>query len=369
MKGEMHSGKARSALLSDCLRRNRMALLLLLLTFLTGIAIFYLYDLPREPLLYAGLLLLVFALILFALELLPAQRRAAARKRNLAGILAEWNRLGSPASAEEADYQEMLRRLGTTMEELTARYAAERLDMCDYYTTWVHQIKTPIAVMKLNLSDDTEEGRALSAELFRIEQYVEMVLSYIRLEGETNDLVIREYVLDDLIREVLRKYASQFILRHLKLSYEPTDLRIVTDQKWFCSILEQLISNAVKYTPEGTITIRVEKGAYADSKTSPTIPPASDGGYESLLSCISDRGASEYLLSVSDTGIGIAPEDLPRIFEKGYTGINGRLDRRSSGIGLYLCKKAADKLALSLHVESTPGEGSRFCIGFHTGFL
>lgn len=232
----------------------------------------------------------------------------------------------------EEDYQEMIKILGKKVDELNNEFENERQDMLDYYTIWVHKIKTPIAVMRFMIgNEDTEENRALSAELFRIEQYVEMVLQYIRLGSETNDLVISEYKLDDLIRDSIRKYAQQFIYRKIKLCYEPTNIKVVTDRKWFSCILEQILSNAIKYTPQGMVTIGVNE----------------DG-----------------VLRIADTGIGIAAEDLPRIFEKGYTGINGRLGQKSSGLGLYLCKKAADKLAITIEVESEPGNGSVFVLKF-----
>ena len=207
---------------------------------------------------------------------------------------------------------------------------AARRDMADYYATWVHQIKAPIAVMKVMLQqEDTPENRELSAELFRVEQYVEMALCYVRLGEGASDLVIQEYDLDPVIRKAVRKYAGQFIRRKIRLIYEGTDVRVLTDEKWLSFIIEQLLSNAVKYTAEGSVTISVDEGKK---------------------------------LSVTDTGIGISPEDMPRIFEKGYTGYNGRLDKKSTGLGLYLCRKAADRLGHVLTAESEPGKGSRFTI-------
>ena len=213
-------------------------------------------------------------------------------------------------------------------QELAEDFAAQREDMLDYYTTWVHQIKTPIAVMKLYLAEETPEHRAMAAELFRMEQYVDMVLQYLRLGSGENDLVIEEYKLDELIRETVRKFAAQFVLRKLRLTYVATEKTIVTDRKWFCCILEQLLSNAIKYTPEGGVTVAVE----------------------------GDK------LYISDTGIGIAPEDLPRIFEKGYTGQNGRLERSASGLGLYLTRRAAELLHIPIAVESRLGQGTTFTL-------
>ena len=171
----------------------------------------------------------------------------------------------------------------------------------------------PASAPRHTLGAESPEHRAMGAELFRMEQYVDMVLQYLRLDGGENDLVITRCDLDELIREAVRRYGPQFVLRKLSLHYEPTERTVVTDRKWFVCILEQLLSNAIKYTPEGCITIRLEGDC----------------------------------LRISDTGIGIAPEDLPRIFEKGYTGENGRLERTSSGLGLYLVR-----LILELHNAS-----------------
>lgn len=176
---------------------------------------------------------------------------------------------------------------------------------------------------------DTRENQELKSELFRIEQYVEMVLYYVRLGEGGSDLVIQEHDLDDIIRKAVRKYAGQFVRKRIRLVYQGTDIRVMTDEKWLSFIIEQILSNAVKYTSRGEVTITVDE---------------------------------KKRISIADTGIGIAAEDLPRIFEKGYTGYNGRVERKSTGIGLYLCKMAADKLGHKLSAESEPGKGSRFTI-------
>ena len=157
-----------------------------------------------------------------------------------------------------------------------------------------------------------------------------MALCYLRLGEGASDLVIKEYPLDDMIRKAIRKYAGQLIRRKLRVIYEGTDICVLTDEKWLVFIIEQLLSNAVKYTVSGNVTITVDR--------------------------------EKKQLSISDTGIGISPEDLPRIFEKGYTGYNGRLDKKSTGIGLYLCRTAADKLGHKLTAQSTVGKGSSFTI-------
>ena len=168
-------------------------------------------------------------------------------------------------------------------------------------------------------------ARTLLEDLFRIEQYVEMVLTYMRLGSDSTDYVFRECELDGVIKGCLRKFASQFIGRSLRLSYEGTEQTVVTDEKWLAFVLEQLLSNALKYTTQGGITITVSEGS---------------------------------VIAIQDTGFGIAAEDLPRIFEKGYTGYRGREDKRASGIGLFLCKKICDNLGVKIWAESKIGEGT-----------
>jgi len=231
----------------------------------------------------------------------------------------------------EEDYQEMIAILMRKLESVSAEYDKELQNTDEYISTWVHQIKIPISVMRMVVSDkDGDEFIAIKNELFRIEEYVDMLLQYIRLDSSYNDLVVREQKLDDIIKRTIHKYAPQFIMKKLTLSYDGTDKVVVTDSKWLAIIIDQIISNAIKYTQNGGITISV----------------------------------NDNVLSIADTGIGIAPEDLPCIFERGYTGINGRINDRASGIGLYLAKKASDMLSLEIQVESELGKGSTFKIIF-----
>lgn len=320
----------RKRALKDVLKKNRAALLLFAAATAVNGTVFFLYGIMSEPFIYAEVLILLFLVLFLSVayvrELRASEKRGACMSAILSGGMSELD----PRYCSEEELAEMIAFLAGETGRLRTEYEERKNEADEYYTTWVHQIKIPISVMKLRLNDDTEECRALSAELFRIEQYVEMVLDYVRLEGKVNDLVVRAYPLDDIIREVLRKNAQQFIYKKLRLVYEGTCETVVTDKKWLGFILEQLISNAVKYTPEGEIRIAAGKNE----------------------------------VSVSDTGIGIAPSDLPRIFEKGYTGLNGRLDRKSSGLGLFLVKKAAELISVSVDCESKIGCGSTFTVRF-----
>ena len=321
-------------ILKEVLKRNRAAIRLFALINVFQLAVFLLYDVMMEPLLYAALVSFTVLVVFVTVDFFREKKRHADRQRAVNSVAKDWMSLPAAQSLAEEDYHQMVAAVGKRMEQLVTEYETQRQDQLDYYTAWVHQIKTPIAVMKLKLAGDTTENRLLLMELLRIEQYVDMVLQYIRLSSQTNDLLIREYSLDGLIRESVRKFAPLFLEKKLRLDYHPVEKTIVTDKKWFICILDQLISNAVKYTPSGSVSIGLKDG----------------------------------FLVVRDTGIGIAPEDLPRIFERGYTGVNGRIGEKSSGLGLYLAKKAADLLVIPLSVESGTGEGSRFLLDIRSKY-
>ena len=235
-------------------------------------------------------------------------------------------------SIESRDLYKIIAALTEKYNDFKADSRRQYNDMIDWYTMWVHQIKTPIASMKLQLQNrDGEFSGGLSNDLFRIEQYADMVLTFLRVHSDYNDYVIRQQDLDKIITCAVKKYSGEFILRKIKLVYSPLNTLIVTDEKWLMFVVEQVLSNALKYTHEGSISIYM-----------------------------SDKNK----LCIEDTGMGIAPEDLPRIFEKSYTGQNGRTNRTSSGLGLYLCKTICNKLGHKIYAKSTLGRGTCITIDF-----
>lgn len=241
-----------------------------------------------------------------------------------------YGELPTPKSLIEEDYQSIIAKLKEEAEMRASSASQDYNNMIEYYTVWAHQIKTPIAAMRLNLqSEDSESARKLMGDLNRIESYVEMVLTFLRLDSDSTDYVIKEHDLDEIIKSSVRKFSREFILKKLTLNYEPVKYKCITDEKWLEFIIEQVISNAVKYTSEGGVRIYMDEPG---------------------------------LLVIEDTGIGISAEDLPRIFENGYTGFNGREDKRASGIGLYICKRIADNLGHKITAESTPGVGTKMII-------
>ena len=317
----------RKKILSDTLKKDKNLFLLFGIMTAVNLSVFLLYRIMTEAFLYAETVILVFVILLVMLDYVRNMKKADGLENAVQSIKSGNCELLQAETFDEVKYREMIDFLTQKINEMNLSFSKEKQDMSDWYTIWVHQIKTPIAVLKLKVPESNKEIRN---ELFRIEEYADMALAYIRLGGEQNDLVIKEYALDELIRETLRKYASQFIAKKIKLEYTPTGKKVITDKKWLLCILEQYISNAVKYTDSGTVTVEV----CGDT------------------------------LTVSDTGIGISKADLPRIFEKSYTGNNGRADAKSSGLGLYLSKKAAMLIGVTLSVDSTLGCGSRFSVTF-----
>ncbi len=292
--------------------------------------VFSLYSLETEAVLYSCILCTVIGIIAVLKGFRRFLKKSREREYLMKNILIATEKFPEPETVAESDYQEIIETLRRINSETETKFQNERQESIDYYTAWVHQIKTPISAMQMILqSEDTPEHHELLAELFRIEQYTEMVLSYFRLSENSSDFVFRNYELNDIIKKAVRKYAPQFIRKKIKLNYNPVSVTVLTDEKWLSFIIEQILSNAVKYTYSGSVTISVSQNK---------------------------------ILRIADTGIGIAPEDIPRIFEKGFTGYNGRANSKSTGLGLYLCKKASDKLSNRICVESEEGKGSIFSL-------
>ena len=291
---------------------------------------FLLYRLPIEAVLYPTLLCFLLGIILIGIDFMHMKKKhqKLAEIRELTAAMI--SSMPETESVEDEDYQAIIEKLKSEVADLETVTSTRYQNMMEYYTVWVHQIKTPISSMRLTLqNEDTPFSRKLSSDLFRIEQYVEMVLAFLRLDSATGDYVFKEYNIDTIVKQVISKFASEFIDRKIGLEYEPTNEVVITDEKWLFFVVEQVLSNALKYTHEGRIRIYMQ-----EPKT----------------------------ICIEDTGIGIAPEDLPRIFEKGYTGYNGRRDKKASGIGLYLCKRICKNLGIEISVASELDKGTTVCI-------
>ena len=316
------------------LRCRIPVLLVFVICTVIFIAAFGLYGVPVKAAVYPGCVALIFLIIVGVIDYILAYRKHRAL-------------LGLRDSIEEIDLRSqglfdednlmLINELRERLSALRTGSISREADLTDYYTKWVHQIKLPIAAMKLTLDgEDSELSRSLSDELFRINQYVEMVLTYLRLGSESSDYVFREYELDSIIRGEIKKFAGQFIRRGIRLEFRASGKRVTTDEKWLGFVIGQILSNALKYTRSGSISICVEEPLE---------------------------------LVIRDTGIGIAAQDVPRVFERGYTGINGRGEASSSGLGLWLCKCVCDKLGNTIELESEVGRGTtvRIWLGKDSG--
>lgn len=321
--------------------RVRYFLLYLLMLGIFWLVLF-LYNVPRTALWYGTALSGALMAFGAALDFLSCCRHEKNTREFLKDLPHELNVFPPSREPGEWLYKESLGSLFSYKEKLEKEAGTGRQEMLDYYSLWAHQIKTPLSAMDLLLQSfeaETKEdflafARLMKMELFKTEQYVDMVLSYLRMEGMSGDLCLKRQPLDDIVRQAVKKYSQLFILKKIGLNYQKSDELVLTDKKWLLLAVEQLLSNALKYTNKGTISI------YMD--------PEKKG-----------------VLVIEDEGIGIQAEDLPRVFEKGFTGYNGRKDKKSTGIGLYLCKSICDKLNHGLQIESPEGRGTKVSLNLY----
>lgn len=314
----------------------------------------YLIGARKQDVVYAAVLDVILLLITVLVGFFRYSSKVKALSNALKRPVEEQAQLPEATDDVEILYHRLLENQSIARSESESSAAVRQSRMRDYYSMWVHQIKTPISAMKLLLEAEREELGQLMCdeeqqaafkelsdnldsfedELFRIEEYVSMALQYQRVSSTENDFVLEKVSLDGVIRDTIKKYAKIMIRRHIGINYSGTKKQVYTDEKWLAFILEQILSNAIKYTPQGFVTIET-----AEEK---------------------DR----FFITIKDTGIGIKAEDLPRVFEKGYTGYNGHADKKATGIGLYLCRQMADKLGHTIRMESEIGKGTKVWIGF-----
>ena len=292
-------------------------------------AVFYLYRIPVEIVGYASLLSIFVCMVIVILDYIQFYKKHRKLTWLFKTIVHGIDDMPDSNDIIEEDYQRLIELLYNEKMKIVSEENIKRSDLIDYYTMWAHQIKTPISAMGLILqSEDSSQNSALSVELFKIEQYVEMVLQYLRIDSMSQDLLLKYYSLDEIVRKAIRKYAKIFVMKKIALDFSELDCDVLTDEKWLIFVVEQVLSNALKYTQKGIIKIYMDKTA---KKT----------------------------LVIEDTGIGIKEEDINRVFEKGFTGYNGRLYRKSTGIGLYLCKQIMNKLSHGISIESEIDKGTK----------
>lgn len=369
--------------LTNFIKQNYIWILMIVTMSCIHLLYMYLIGARKQDVVYAAVLDAILLLITVLVGFFRYSSKVKALSNALKRPVEEQAQLPEATDDVEILYHRLLENQSIARSESESSAAVRQSRMRDYYSMWVHQIKTPISAMKLLLEAEREElgqlmcdeeqsqcriadmnGCNISAtelniselnasgkqqivytelsdnldsfedELFRIEEYVSMALQYQRVSSTENDFVLEKISLDGVIRDTIKKYAKIMIRRHIGINYSGTKKQVYTDEKWLAFILEQILSNAIKYTPQGFVTIET-----AEEK---------------------DR----FFITIKDTGIGIKAEDLPRVFEKGYTGYNGHADKKATGIGLYLCRQMADKLGHTIRMESELGKGTKVWIGF-----
>ena len=232
-----------------------------------------------------------------------------------------------------SDIKDENERLLNENKNLKSEMLNQKDDLNAYFLMWLHQIKTPMTVSKLLLEKpDETTNTKLKLQLMYIEQYINMATNYLKMIDYSTDMDIIQVNLDDIIKNLLRKYSLLFIHNHISLEYQSNLTYVVSDSQWLTILIEQILSNALKYTENGKIEIH-----YLEDK---------------------------HALEIKDTGIGIRSEDIPKIFDRGYSGFNGRMNEKSSGLGLYLARKISERLNIQIEVESKLSKGSIFRLVF-----
>lgn len=340
--------------LTNFIKQNYIWILMIVTMSCIHLLYMYLIGARKQDVVYAAVLDAILLLITVLVGFFRYSSKVKALSNALERPVEEQAQLPEATDDVEMLYHRLLENQSIARSESESSAAIRQSQMRDYYSMWVHQIKTPISAMKLLLEAEREELGLLICdeeqqaslkelsdnvasfedELFRIEEYVSMALQYQRVSSTENDFVLEKVSVDGVIRDTIKKYAKIMIRRHIGINYSGTGQDVYTDGKWLAFMLEQILSNAIKYTPQGVVTIET-----AEEK---------------------DR----FFITIKDTGIGIKAEDLPRVFEKGYTGYNGHADKKATGIGLYLCRQMADKLGHTIRMESEIGKGTKVWIGF-----
>lgn len=308
------------------IKSKRLPIILFITFSLIFGVLSFLYGLPFDGVLYAFLLCLLIFLAVGGIGFAKFRTKVTMLDEISKNITSS-ERLPETKDFIEQEYQNIIVLLQNELAQTITNNRLSYSEIKDFYALWVHQIKTPIAALNLLLQNKhSDSNKELRMELFKIERYTDLVLNYLRLEDISADLSFESCTLCGIVNQAVRKFAPVFIAKDIKISLEPLEFKVLTDEKWLVFALEQIISNSVKYTPVG--------------------------GQINIFS------ENDSVLVIKDNGFGIAAEDLPRIFEKGFTGYNGRMDKKATGLGLYLTKRTLEKLGHSIDISSSGNDGT-----------
>lgn len=323
----------------EYIKSRKKIILLFLLCSIIHILVLFLYGSETEPVWYATLIYWVLLVVVGCMDFYQQRKKYRAlldfdvkSEKNLRNLLKEDEPM-------DLQYCRLIGNLQAVLNEMETEQRKQEKEISDFYTLWVHETKTPIAALRVLLQTDAENVSGMKGELFKIEQYVDLILNYLRMDNLNSDLLLEHYSLESICKQAVKKYTPLFIQSKLSLKLDNLDYKVLTDEKWVLFVLEQILSNALKYTRKGSIGIYVEVSE--------------------------EKGVKITRLIVEDTGIGICAEDLPRIYDRAFTGYNGRNDKKASGLGLYLCKMILEKLGHEISIQSQPGQGTKVMITFY----
>ncbi|SFF19815.1 Signal transduction histidine kinase [Paenibacillus catalpae] len=273
-----------------------------------------------------------YALVLVLLWL--AAFAAYRYTRNLQAVRQMRSENAEPLSLEAEAYRDTLEESGIAHIRSLNEVHARQKEYYDFIISWFHEIKTPISVLRL-MQQTEVDPQSLNEELSRIEHFVDQALYYAKLDSFNQDYEIVNCDLEPLVKDVIKAHSKVFISKRIRVQLELPYTVVQSDSKWLLFIINQIITNSLQYTGEyGVIT--VQAAAVSEEK----------------------------VLILRDNGIGIDAKDLPRIFNRGFTGMNGRTHAKSTGMGLYLAQELSKKLGHYITCESAPGEGTTFTIHF-----
>lgn len=326
----------------EYIKSRKYIILLVLLCSVVHVIVLFVYGNETEPVWYATVLYLVLLMFIGFFDCHYQKKKY----KMLQDYDVYGDRLLQELVAEkepmEVQYCNLISGLQEKRKEEGIECCRREKELSDFYTLWVHQIKTPIAALKVLLQTDADNVSGMKGELFKIERYVDVVLNYLRMDDLNSDLLLKHYSLESICKQAVKKYTPLFIQSKLTLKLDDLEHMVLTDEKWTLFVLEQILSNALKYTRKGGIRISAGKSE--------------------------EKGVKITRLMVEDTGIGICAEDLPRIYDRAFTGYNGRDDKKASGLGLYLCKMILQKLGHEICIQSQPGQGTMVTITFFENY-
>ena len=304
--------------LKNFLKENKVSFIFFFIISLTYLLVFISFDLEKFPIIY-GFLLNFFIFLAFYIYKYANKEKITFRE------------ISKNPSQREKIILDELENIDKKYKDLLLSYNEMEGDLKDFYGLWIHEIKTPIAENKLILADNQPDLELLRKNNKRIEDYLNILLGFVRFNSKTNDYIFKEVRIEPIVKEIIREKSYDFISKKISLDVGDLDFKVVSDEKWLGFIIGQLLNNALKYTPEaGKIKVYFEKK----------------------------------FLIIEDNGIGIKDTDLPRVFEMGYTGENGRKLGSSTGLGLYLVKSIGKDLNLDIKIESEEGKFTKIMINF-----